>query len=152
MTPEGSADLKTELAALKKERPKISAEIGEAADHGDLKENAEYHAARERQGIAEARIRDIEDKLSRAEVIDSSRFTGDRVRFGAYVTLEDSDSGKELKYRIVGPAESDTSKGSISVTSPVAKALIGREEGDEVTVRSPGGTHTYEIVEVRWAQ
>ncbi len=150
MTPEGFAALKAELERLKAERPRISAEIGEAREHGDLRENAEYHAAKEKQGLNEARIAEIEDKLSRAEVIDPETLDGDIVRFGAYVTLEDVDSGKEVEYRIVGPDEADLGKGTISVTSPVARALIGRTVGDEVRVRAPGGVRTYEIVDVRF--
>ncbi|UJR80367.1 transcription elongation factor GreA [Sandaracinus amylolyticus] len=151
MTPEGHAALSEELSHLKSvERPKISKEIGVAREHGDLRENAEYHAAKEKQGMIEARINEIEDKLSRAEVIDPSSFTGEKVRFGAHVTMEDVDSGKVLDYRIVGPDEADLEKGTISVTSPVARALIGREPGDEVTVNAPGGKKTYEITKVRW--
>jgi transcription elongation factor GreA len=150
MTPEGFAALKEELATLKADRPKISQEIGIAREHGDLRENAEYHAAKEKQGINEARIADIEDKLSRAEVIDPKQLGGDRVMFGATVVLEDLDSGKEVTYMIVGPEESDLDRGRISVTSPVAKALINREVGDEVKVRTPGGVRSYEISDVRW--
>lgn len=150
MTPDGHQALKDELARLKAERPKISQEIGTAREHGDLRENAEYHAAKEKQGLAEARIADIEDKLSRAEVIDPSQLSGERVKFGAQVLLEDIDSGKQVSYRIVGPDEADIDQGTISVTSPVAKALINREAGDEVKVKAPGGMRTYEIVEVRW--
>lgn len=151
MTPEGHAALTEELNHLKSvERPKISKEIGVAREHGDLRENAEYHAAKEKQGMIEARINEIEDKLSRADVIDPSSFTGEKVRFGAYVTMEDVDSGKVLDYRIVGPEEAELEKGTISVTSPVARALIGREPGDEVTVNAPGGKKTYEITKVRW--
>jgi transcription elongation factor GreA len=150
MTPDGFQALKDELARLKAERPKISAEIGTAREHGDLRENAEYHAAKEKQGLAEARIADIEDKLSRAEVIDPSQLSGDRVKFGARVLLEEIESGKSTEYRIVGPEEADIDHGTISVTSPVAKALINREVGDEVKVRVPGGTRVYEIVEVNW--
>ena len=150
MTPEGYAALKAELERLKAERPKISREIGEAREHGDLRENAEYHAAKEKQGLNEARIAELEDKLSRAEVIDPTTLDGDVVRFGAYVTLEDIDSEKELEYRIVGPDEADFSKGTISVTSPVARALIGRSVGDEVRVKVPSGVRTFEIVDVRY--
>jgi transcription elongation factor GreA len=150
MTPEGHQALKDELARLKAERPKISAEIGTAREHGDLRENAEYHAAKEKQGLAEARIADIEDKLSRADVIDPSTLGGDRVKFGARVLLEEVETGKTTEYRIVGPEEADIEQGTISVTSPVAKALINREVGDEVKVRVPGGTRVYEIVEVNW--
>jgi len=151
MTPEGHAALLVELKHLKAERPKISEEIGTAALHGDLKENAEYHAAREKQSHAEGRILDIEDQLARAEVIDTTNFSGDRVKFGAYVTLYDIDANKEISYRIVGPGEASTDKGTISVTSPVAKAIVGRMVGDEVKVHAPGGTKRYEIANVKWS-
>ena len=150
MTPEGHAALTEELATLKADRPKISQEIGVAREHGDLKENAEYHAAREKQGICEARIAEIEDKLSRAEVIDPSTLSGDKVKFGAIVELEDMDNGTMVTYRLVGPDESDIKQGKISITSPVARALVGREVGDEVRVQAPGGLRTYEVSDVRW--
>jgi transcription elongation factor GreA len=152
MTPEGHSALQAELKQLKfVERPHISEEIGIAAQHGDLKENAEYHAAREKQSHIEGRILDIEDQLARAEVIDTSNFSGERVKFGAYVTLFDIESERELRYRIVGPGEASTEKGTISVTSPVAKALIGRSVGDEVQVHAPGGVKAYEISAVGWS-
>lgn len=152
MTPESHAALLAELANLKSvERPRISKEIGVAREHGDLRENAEYHAAKEKQGMIEARIAEIEDRISRADVIDPSTFTGDKVKFGAYVTLEDTDSGKKVRYRILGPDEADLKKGTISVSSPIARALIGRKVGDEVTVNAPGGERVYEIVEVAWS-
>ena len=119
--------------------------------NSDLKENAEYHAAREKQSMAEARISDIEDKLSRAEVIDISKLSGDVVRFGALVKLLDIDADKYVEYRILGPDESDINQGSISVSSPMARALIGKRVGDEVQVRAPGGTKNYEIDSVRWS-
>ncbi len=151
MTPQGHVALTEELHQLKTfERPKISKEIGIAREHGDLRENAEYHAAKEKQGLVEARIGEIEDRLARAEIIDPSTFTGEKIRFGAFVTLEESDSGKVIEYRIVGPDEADLEKGTISVTSPVARALIGREPGDEVTVNAPGGKKLYEVTKVRW--
>ncbi len=150
MTPEGHAALAAELNALKAERPKISQEIGIARDHGDLKENAEYHAAKDKQGMCEARIADIEDKLARAEVIDPSTLSGDKVKFGAFVELEDMDNGKLVTYRLVGPDESDLEQGKISVTSPVARAIVGKEVGDEVQVQTPGGVRNYEISDVRW--
>jgi transcription elongation factor GreA len=151
MTPEGHAALMAELKHLKLvERPRISEEIGTAAAHGDLKENAEYHAAREKQSHIEGRILDIEDQLARAEVIDTSKLSGDKVKFGAYVTLVDVENDRESTYRIVGPSEANTDKGTISVTSPMAKALIGRSVGDEVQVHAPGGVRTYEITDVRW--
>jgi transcription elongation factor GreA len=151
MTPEGHAALTQELAALKAERPKISQEIGVAREHGDLKENAEYHAARDKQGICEARIADIEDKLSRADVIDPKTLGGEKVKFGAIVELEDIDNGTMVTYRLVGADESDIEEGKISITSPVARALVGREVGDEVRVQAPGGIRNYEVSDVRWS-
>jgi len=150
MTPQGHQALKDELEKLKAEMPKISQEIGIAREHGDLKENAEYHAAKEKQGLVHARINEIEDKLARAEVIDTSKLSGEKVKFGAYVELESLDGEVVKKYRIVGQEEADVKKGTISVTSPVAKALIGREVGDEVKVKTPGGLREYEIVDVTW--
>lgn len=150
MTPEGHAALAAELNALKAERPKISQEIGIARDHGDLKENAEYHAAKDKQGMCEARIADIEDKLARAEVIDPSTLSGEKVKFGAFVELEDMDNGKLVTYRLVGPDESDLEQGKISITSPVARAIVGKEVGDEVQVQTPGGVRNYEVSDVRW--
>jgi transcription elongation factor GreA len=150
MTPAGHAAMQAELATLKAERPKISQEIGVAREHGDLKENAEYHAAKEKQGLCEARIAELEDRLSRAEVIDPATLSGDRIAFGAIVELEDMDTEKSVTYQLVGPDESDLEQGRISVTSPVARALIGKEVGDEVRVKTPGGIRTYEIADVRW--
>lgn len=151
MTPEGHAALKEELSHLKSvERPKISKEIGVAREHGDLRENAEYHAAKEKQGLVEARIVELEDKIARAEVIDTSRLGGTRVAFGAWVTLAD-DSGTEVTYRIVGADESNLEQGTISVTSPMARALINREVGDEVKVKAPGGVRNFEVVDIRWS-
>ncbi len=150
MTPQGHEALKAELIRLKAEMPKISVEIGIARDHGDIKENAEYHAAKEKQGMVHARINEIEDKLARAEVIDPSKLGGERVKFGATVVLEDIDTAKEITYRIVGADEADIESGTISVTSPVARSLIGREVGDEVKVKVPGGTRSFEVVDVRW--
>ena len=145
MTPGGSQKLREELVRLKEERPRISREIGTAREHGDLKENAEYHAAKERQGLVEARIKDIEDKLSRAEVIDPSKFSGDRVRFGAFVMLTNLDTNEENTYQIVGADEADLKNGTISVSAPLSRALIGKSTGDEVVVTLPGGTRRYEI-------
>lgn len=150
MTPEGFEALKLELERLKAEMPKISLEIGVAIDHGDLKENAEYHAAKEKQGMTVARMSDIEDKISRAEVIDPSMLGGDRVKFGATVELEDIDTGKSVTYRLVGADEANVEGGTLSITAPVARALIGKEVGDEVKVRVPGGLRTYEVSDVRW--
>ncbi len=148
MTPQGSLKLKEELARLKEERPKISREIGVAREHGDLSENAEYHAAKERQGLVEARIKDIEDKLSRAEIIDPSTLSGSRVRFGARVGLMNLDTDEEVSYRIVGAEEASIDEGTISVSAPLARALIGKEVGDEITVKLPAGTRRYEILSV----
>ena len=145
MTPAGAQKLRDELTRLKEERPKISREIGIARDHGDLKENAEYHAAKERQGMVEAHIKDIEDKLSRAEVIDPSKLSGDRVRFGAFVLLTNLDTDEETTYQIVGADEADLKNGTISVSAPLSRALIGKSTGDEVVVNLPGGTRRYEI-------
>jgi transcription elongation factor GreA len=151
MTPEGNARLKDELKNLKEvERPKISKEIGVARDHGDLSENAEYHAAKDRQGWIEARIKDLEDKLSRAEVIDPSKLSGSKVAFGATVKLSNVETEEETVYRLVGPDEANLDQGSISITSPLARALIGREVGDEVKVRMPAGERLYEILEVEY--
>lgn len=145
MTPTGAQKLRDELARLKEERPKISREIGIARDHGDLSENAEYHAAKERQGLCEARIKDIEDKLARAEVIDPTKLSGDRVRFGATVTLTNLDTDEETTYQIVGADEADINQGLISISAPLARALIGKSIGDEVVVNLPAGTRRYEI-------
>jgi transcription elongation factor GreA len=151
MTAEGHAALKEELTRLKGvERIQISREIGVAREHGDLRENAEYHAAKEKQGMIEARIAEIEDRIARADVIDTSRMKGDRVAFGAWVTLADADNEAEVTYRIVGADEANLDQGTISVTSPMARALINHEAGDEVKVKAPGGVRTYEIVSVRW--
>jgi transcription elongation factor GreA len=145
MTPSGAQKLRDELVRLKEERPKISREIGIAREHGDLKENAEYHAAKERQGLVEARIKDIEDKLSRAEVIDPAKLSGDKVRFGAVVLLTNLDTDEESTYQIVGADEADLKNGTISVSAPIARALIGKSTGDEVVVVLPGGTRRFEI-------
>lgn len=151
MTPKGAQKLKEELARLKEERPKISREIGVAREHGDLSENAEYHAAKDRQGMVEARIKDIEDKLARAEVIDPARLSGDRVRFGAKVTLMNLDTDEEATYQIVGAEEANIDEGTISVSAPLSRALIGKEVGDEVKVQLPNGTRRYEIAEIEFA-
>lgn len=151
MTQEGHAALTAELKQLQSvERPKISKEIGIAREHGDLKENAEYHAAKERQGHIEGRIAHLEGMLSRAEVITSAQMNGTRVKFGAHVTLEDLDSGDEKRFRIVGPEEADLAKGTISVTAPVSRACINHEVGDEIRVNAPGGTRKYQIIDIKW--
>ena len=147
MTKAGEASLREELQRLKQvERPRIVAAIAEAREHGDLKENAEYHAAREQQGFCEGRIKDIEAKLSHAQVIDVKQIenTG-KVIFGVSVTLINIETHQVMTYQIVGEDEADVKKGKISVTSPIARGLIGKEEGDEVVVTTPGGVVEYEI-------
>jgi transcription elongation factor GreA len=150
MTPKGAQKLKDELAHLKEERPKISREIGIAREHGDLSENAEYHAAKERQGMCEARIKDIEDKLARAEVIDPVKLSGSRVSFGATVVLSNLDTEDEVTYQIVGAEESNVNEGLISISAPLARALIGKQVGDEAKVVLPAGERHYEIVDVKF--
>jgi transcription elongation factor GreA len=149
VTPEGFSKLKEELHRLKSvERPKISKEIGAARELGDLSENFEYHAAKDRQGMVEARIRDLGDKLSRAEVIDPSKLSGDRVVFGATVVLADVSTGDEQRFQIVGEIEASVESGRISVNSPLARALIGKEVGDEVRVPGKAGPRMVEIADV----
>lgn len=151
MTAEGYAALDAELKRLKtEERPAVIQAIAEARSHGDLSENAEYHAAKERQSFIEGRVAELEDKLARAQVIDLSRLSGAAVKFGATVTLLDEDSNEEAVYKIVGEDEADVRSGKVSITSPVARALIGKEEGDVVEVSAPGGAKSYEILKVRW--
>jgi transcription elongation factor GreA len=146
ITPAGLIRLKQELRRLKTvDRLRIVKEIAEARSHGDLSENAEYHAAKEKQSHVEGRITQVEHWIATAEVIDVSRLSGDRVVFGATVKLTDSQSGDEVQYRIVGELEADLKQGKISVTSPIARALIGKSEGDVVKVRAPGGEREYEI-------
>jgi transcription elongation factor GreA len=152
MTTGGLLRLKQELKRLKNvERPKIVKEIAEARSHGDLSENAEYHAAKEKQSHVEGRIQQVEHWIATAEVIDVSKLTGDRVVFGATVTIEDTDGG-EVTYQIVGELEADLKQGRISVTSPIARALIGKSEGDTAVVRSPGGEKEYEIKSVEFVE
>jgi transcription elongation factor GreA len=148
MTPRGAAKAREELARLKAERPKISRDIGTARDHGDISENAEYHAAKERQGMVEAQIKDLEDKLARSEVIDPARLTGTRIRFGATVSLSNVDTSESVTYQIVGADEANIDEGTISISAPLARALIGKEVGDEVTIALPVGRRTYEVVDV----
>ena len=150
MTPRGAAKVKDELARLKAERPKISREIGIARDHGDISENAEYHAAKERQGMVEAQIKDLEDKLARVEIIDPTKLSGSKVRFGATVSLSNVETSESSTYQIVGADEANIDEGTISVSAPLARALIGKEAGDEVTVNLPGGRRTYEITSVEF--
>lgn len=153
LTARGAEKLREELQRLKTvERPRIIQAIAEAREHGDLKENAEYHAARELQSFVEGRIQEIEGKLSNAQVIDPAAVNAQgKVIFGATVDLVDEESGKEVTYQIVGEDEADIKQGLISVNSPIARAVIGKEEGDVVTVQAPGGEREYEIVEVRYS-
>ena len=152
MTERGAQALRDELKKLKSEdRPQVIAAIAEAREHGDLKENAEYHAAREQQGFIEGRIQDIEAKLSNAQIIDPTKVNANgKVVFGATVDLADPDSGDEMTYQIVGDDESDIKTGRISINSPIARALIGKEAGDVAQVRAPGGVRELEIVEVKY--
>lgn len=152
LTKQGAEKLREELQRLKSvERPRVIQAIAEAREHGDLKENAEYHAAREQQSFIEGRIKEIEGKLSHAQIIDVTQMenTG-KVIFGATVDLADEETGKEITYRIVGEDEADIKQGLISVSSPIARALIGKQEGDIAVVQAPGGEKSYEIVEVRY--
>ncbi len=149
MTPEGHLRMREELNQLRSvERPAIIQAIATAREHGDLSENAEYHAARERQSFVEGRVKELENKLARAEVIDPSKLSGDRVAFGATVKLSNVDTGEEVSYRILGADESDLAKGSIGITSPLARSLIGKRVGDEVKMRMPGGERTYEVLDI----
>lgn len=152
LTVRGAERLREELKKLKSvDRPRVIQAIAEARAHGDLKENAEYHAAREQQGFIEGRIQDIEGKLSNAEIIDVSRMNPNgKVVFGATVVLSDEDSGGEVTYQIVGEDEADIKAGRISINSPIARGLIGKEEGDSVAIRTPAGDKQFEIVSVRY--
>ena len=152
MTLEGAKRLREELARLKKtDRPQVIHAIAEARAHGDLKENAEYHAAREQQGFIEGRIQQLESNLSHAQVIDIGHIDpGSRVVFGATVELADEETGEETTYQIVGDLEADIQHGRLSISSPIARALIGKEEGDVVEVRAPGGVRELEIISVKY--
>jgi len=152
ITVEGAEKLQTELTKLKSvERPKVIEAIAEARAHGDLKENAEYHAAREQQGFIEGRIKDIEGKLGNANIIDVTKLdAGGKVVFGTTVDVADEENGDELTYQIVGDDEADIKVNKISVNSPIARALIGKEEGDLIEVQTPGGVRALEIVEVKY--
>ncbi len=151
MTVEGYDAMKAEIQHLKSvERPRIIQAIAEARAHGDLSENAEYHAAKDQQGLTEARVADLEDKLSRADVIDVSKLSGKQVKFGATVTLVDEDTEEKVEYRIVGEFEADVREAKISITSPIARALIGKTVGDSVEVSTPGGGKCYEILKVKF--
>ena len=151
MTAEGYRTLDDQLKQLKSvERPSVIAAISEARAHGDLSENAEYHAAKERQGWIEGQIAEIEDKISRAQVIDVSKLSGEQVKFGAAVTVIDEDTDEKSSYQIVGEHEADVKAGRISVASPIARALISKAVGDTVEVNTPGGVKAYEIAKVEW--
>jgi transcription elongation factor GreA len=151
MTEAGHSAMLDEIKHLKTvERPRIIKLIEEARSHGDLSENAEYHAAKEQQGWIEARVAELEDKISRAEIIDVSKLSGDTVKFGAKVTLVDEDTEQKAAYQIVGEFEADVKQGKISVSSPIARAIIGKKKGDSVEVSTPGGGKSYEILQVRW--
>jgi transcription elongation factor GreA len=151
MTVEGHKSLEAELQRLKGvERPRIIAAIAEARAHGDLSENAEYHAAKEQQGLNEARVAEIEDKLNRAEIIDTSKLSGDTIKFGATVTLSDEDTGEEVTYTIVGDAEANMRERKISISSPIGRTMIGKSKGESVEVTTPKGTRTFEVLKVVW--
>ncbi len=151
MTAAGHEALDAEMKHLKTvERPAVIAAISEAREHGDLSENAEYHAAKERQGYIEGRLAELEDKLARAQVIDVAKLGGDQVKFGATVTVYDEDTEEEATYQVVGDDEADVKAGKISISSPIARAMINKEVGDVIEVNAPGGLKSYEIVTVAW--
>ena len=151
MTGEGYNVLDEELRRLKtQERPSVIAAIGEARQHGDLSENAEYHAAKDRQGWIEGRIAEIEDKIARAQIIDVAKLSGKQVKFGATISVVDEDTDEEARYQIVGEHEADVKSGKISLTSPLSRAVMGKEVGDVVEVNTPGGVKAYEILKVEW--
>ena len=151
MTAEGYRALDEDLKRLKSiERPAVIAAISEARSHGDLSENAEYHAAKERQGWIEGQIAEIEDKISRAQIIDVSKLSGSHVKFGATVTVLDEDTEDKARYQIVGEHEADVKQGRLSLTSPLARGMIGKEPGDVVEVITPTGVKAYEILKVEW--
>lgn len=152
MTADGYAAAEAEVKQLKTvDRPRIIAAIAEARAHGDLSENAEYHAAKEEQGLTEARVNHLEDQLTRADVIDVSKLSGKQIKFGATVTLIDQDTEQKVKYQIVGEIESDVKEKKISITSPIVRALIGKSKGDTVEVSTPGGGKCYEIMTVKFS-
>ncbi|HEY0438128.1 MAG TPA: transcription elongation factor GreA [Phenylobacterium sp.] len=151
MTAEGYQALDEELKRLKTiERPAVIAAIGEARAHGDLSENAEYHAAKDRQGWIEGQIAEIEDKMARAQVIDVSKLSGKQVKFGATVSVIDEDTEEKARYQIVGEHEANVKAGKVSITSPIARAMIGKESGETVEVNTPNGVKAYEITKVEW--
>lgn len=151
MTRRGYESLNAELKVLKEDtRPAVIKAIAEAREHGDLSENAEYHAARERQSFVEGRIQELEGMIGRADVIDPTKFSGDMIRFGATVNIVDEDTDEEKTYQIVGEAEADIDNGRLNMRSPLARALIGKEVGDSVEVNTPGGGKCYEVLGVRY--
>src|SRR6202790_1069361 len=151
MTAAGYTTLEDELKLRQQvERPRIIQQITDARSHGDLSENAEYHAAKEMQSLNEGRIAEIEDKLARAEIIDISKLSGETIKFGATVTLVDEDTDKKSVWQIVGEPEADAKKGKISITSPLARALVGKKKGAQVEVVTPGGAKAYEVMKVEW--
>jgi len=151
MTIEGFKTLESELQRLKsEERPRIIQQIAEARAHGDLSENAEYHAAKEAQGFNEARVADLEDRIGRADVIDTSKLSGTTVKFGATVTLVDEDTDEKVKYKIVGDFEANVREGKISISSPIARALIGKSKNDTAEVTTPKGARSYQILKIEW--
>jgi transcription elongation factor GreA len=151
MTAAGYTVLEQELKHCQQvERPRIIQQITDARSHGDLSENAEYHAAKEQQSLNEGRIAELEDKLARAEVIDVSKLSGDTIKFGATVTLIDEDTNKKAVWQLVGEPEADAKKGRISITSPLARALVGKKKGSTVEVVAPGGAKAYEIAKIEW--
>ena len=151
ITAQGLEELKAEIARLEgPERHAIAERILRAREHGDLSENAEYHAAKDRQGWIEGQIAEIEDKMARAQVIDVSKLSGSQIKFGATVSVIDEDTEEKARYQIVGEHEADVRQGRVSITSPIARAMIGKESGDVVEVNTPGGVKAYEILKVEW--
>ncbi len=153
ITREGYNRLRTELQRLEREeRPRVIQAIAEAREHGDISENAEFEAAKERQALVEGKINDLHSKLGQCEIVEVSEGSVDRVIFGSTVDLEDLDTGEEARYRLVGPYEADLAQGTISVTSPIGQALIGKEAGDDVRVQTPGGVKNLEILDIDYAE
>ncbi len=153
ITREGYNRLRTELQRLEREeRPRVIQAIAEAREHGDISENAEFEAAKERQGLVEGKINDLHSKLGQWEIVEVSEGSVDRVIFGSTVDLEDLDTGEEARYRLVGPYEADLAQGTISVTSPIGQALIGKEAGDDIRVQTPGGVKNLEILDIDYAE
>ncbi len=151
MTVEGYKTLEAELLRLKsEERPRIIQAIAEARAHGDLSENAEYHAAKEAQGLNEAKVAELEDKLSRADIVDPAKMSGSTIKFGATVTLVDEDTEEKVKYKIVGDLEASVKEGKISISSPIARALIGKSKGESAEVTTPKGSKSYEVLKIEW--